>query len=150
MAEQKQKMAASPMTTALAKTMPTGIKIISVLYYIGAVLSLLFGILLLIGAGAISTLVTEIPLLGFLGAGFLTVIAIIMIALAVLGFFIGRGLWKGQNWARIVAIIFAILGFISAIINLISAQWGSIISLVINGLIGYYLLFSKNVKEAFA
>jgi uncharacterized membrane protein len=52
--------------------------------------------------------------------------------------------------ARIIVIIFAILGLIGAIFKLINGQWSSIISLIINGVIGYYLLFSKSVKAAFA
>jgi hypothetical protein len=132
-----------------SKQVPTGVKIISVLYYIGAVASLLFGILMIVGAGALGALIENIPFAALFG-GLFVVLGIVMIALAVLSFFIGRGLWKGQKWARIIVIIFAILGLIGAIFNLINGQWSSIISLIINGVIGYYLLFSKSVKAAFA
>jgi hypothetical protein len=128
---------------------PVEVKVISVLYYVLAVLSLIFGILFLVGAGAIGEYTQQIPALAVLGTGLFIVLGIIVIAFAVLDFFIGRGLWKGKNWARIIAIIIAILGFISALLSLVDGQFLSIISLVIHGLIGGYLLFSKEVKKTF-
>ncbi len=125
--------------------MPVLVKVISVLYYIGAVLSAIFGILMLIGAGILD-LSSLIP---FLGAGLFIVGAIIFIALAVLGFFVGRGLWNGKNWARIVAIVLAVLGVINAIYS-IATGMGGIISLILHALIGGYLWFSKDVKQVFA
>jgi len=133
------------------KIIPTGVKIIAVLNYIGAGLLALFGLLAIVGGGMFASVINEIPLLGVLGGGIFIVVGIILIALAVLLFFIGRGLWKGQNWARIVEIIFAILGVIMAIVGMFSTGIASnIVSLVFNGLIGGYLLFNTKVKEAFA
>jgi len=115
--------------------MPEGIKILAVLNYIGTVMLLLFSIAYLFND--VKHLNDIIPV-------------IIMVALAVLSFFIGRGLWKGQNWARIVSIICAFLGVLFSI-GLLFTQGGLswIVSLVINGLIGSYLLFSQVVKTAF-
>lgn len=131
------------------KQIPTWVKVISVLYYIGAVVSVLLGIVMLVGGGFMGSMLESMPFAALFG-GLFAVLGIIMIALAVLAFFIGRGLWKGQKWARIIAIIFAILGVISSLISLIGGDWSQIIGLIINGLIGYYLLFVKSVKEAFA
>ena len=126
---------------------PTGVKVISVLYYIGTVLELIFGVLLFVGSGAIKT---KVPLLAFLGP-FLIIGGIILIGLAVLSFFVGRGLWKGKKWSRIVAIIFAVLGVLFALVGMIQGQVASnIIGLVISAAIGGYLLFSSSVKSAFA
>jgi len=75
--------------------------------------------------------------------GSLIVGGILIIALGVFEIFIGRGLWKGQQWARIVTIIITIIGFISALPNF------DVISLLITGLIAGYLIFSKDVKAAF-
>lgn len=127
-------------------TVPTGVKIISVLYYIGAVFEVIFGILLFVGAGALKT---KFPILAVLGP-FLVVGGIILLGLAVLSFFVGRGLWKGQKWARIVAIIFAALGVLLAIIGMLQGNIaGNILSLVVSAAIGGYLLFSSSVKSAF-
>jgi hypothetical protein len=129
------------------KEVPVGAKIISVLYYIGAVLLLILGILFFVGAGFVDTL---IPALGAIGSGLLIFVGVIIVAFAVLYFFIGRGLWRGQNWSRIVAIIFALLGVISSIYTIIVGfQIGTLIELLIVGFIAYYLLFDKGVKSAF-
>ncbi len=126
------------------KEAPVGVKIISILYYIGAGLSVIGAILLFVGGSLFAGLLP-----GVLG-GLLAVMGILFIGFAVLGFFIGRGLWRVQNWARIVAIIFAILGVLGAIYSIISGQFTAIVSLVIHGVIGGYLLFSEEVKQVFA
>ena len=70
---------------------------------------------------------------------------------AVLTFFVARGLWKLQNWARITAIVFAALGILQNISfrPMMGGFSGNILGLAISGLIGGYLLFSKEVKKAF-
>ena len=126
---------------------PTGVKVISVLYYIGAVLELILGIALFFGAGALKT---KVPFLAFLGP-FLIIGAVILIGLAVLSFFVGRGLWKGQKWSRIVAIIFAALGVLLSIVGMVQGNIASnVISLVVSAAMGGYLIFSGDVKTAFS
>jgi len=133
------------------KDVPTGVKIISILYYIGAAFSVIFGVLFFVGARAIGFIANQIPLLGLPGAGFFIVIGTILIGLGVLCIFIGRGLRKGQSWARIVAIILACLGILLRIIGMTQGNISSnIVGLVINLVVGGYLLFSKAVKGAFA
>ena len=131
---------------APVSSVPTGVKIISVLYYIGAVFELLLGIALIFGAGALKA---KIPFLAFLGP-FLIIGGVILIGLAVLSFFVGRGLWKGQKWSRIVAIIFAVLGILSAIYSIVSGSYSSVIFLLIELAIGGYLMFNSSVKSAFS
>ncbi|MBS3074316.1 hypothetical protein J4447_02550 [Candidatus Pacearchaeota archaeon] len=125
------------------KSVPTLVKVIAVLYYIGAVLFVLAGIMMIAGAGA-TGLMAFMPFYSIFGAGLLIIGAIIFIAVGVLEFFVGRGLWQGRNWARITAIVLAVLGLISALISF------SILSIIIDALIAGYLLFSKDVKAAFA
>lgn len=146
------------------KSIPVGVKVIAILYYIGAVISILAAIGLIVVmatvgsiSGAIETagaeqglqLTDAIP-----GGAILSSIAIVgiivMIALAVLLFFIGRGLWKGKSWTRIAVIIISAIGAVSAIVSIIGGEFGAIVSLIIHAIIGGYLLFSKTVKQAFA
>ncbi len=126
---------------------PTGIKILSVLYYIGAVILVLLGIAMLVGAGFVGSLVPEF---GAIGGGILAFVGIIVIVLAAVEFFIARGLWKGQSWARILTIIFSILGVLSGLLSLVQGVWTAIIGLIINGLIAWYLIWNKKVKKHFA
>lgn len=137
---------------AVKKQMPTGVKVIAVLNYIGAGLLALLAIVSLFGAGMMSSLLeNEFGLLGMLGGGIFIVFAIILLAFAILSFFIGRGLWIGQQWARIISIVFAGLGVLFALIAIIGGEIiGNLFSLVVNGIIGGYLFFNKEVKAAFA
>jgi lysylphosphatidylglycerol synthetase-like protein (DUF2156 family) len=128
---------------------PVGVKVISVLYYIVAVISILTGLVLIIGSDALrSYLDTLFPTT--LLAGMIAVFGVISILFAVLFFFIARGLWKGQKWARIVAIIFAVIGLLSALVSVANGYSKSIIDLIVHALIGGYLLFSSDVKRVFA
>jgi len=143
-------MEEQPLVSPVQKQVPVGVKIISVIYYIGSVFGIIFGILFLVGAKAIGEL--EIPVVGFLGAGLFIVGGIILIIFSIIGFFVGRGLWKGQNWARIVAIIFSILGILFIVIGMAQgqSQTGNIVSLIVDVVIAGYLIFSKKVKLAFS
>ncbi len=141
---------AAPKTPIAASGVPTGVKVVSVLYYIGAVVSLIVGILFLVGVGMIGSVLESMPVLALLGAGLLILAAIIFIALAVLAFFVARGLWRGRNWARITAIVLAIIGVVLAIISIATGSLSSIVSLIIHVVIGGYLAFSNRVKAAFS
>jgi len=126
------------------KHVPGGVKIISVLYYIGAFLGVISGILFIFASGLIGSALGILASLGYFAG-------IIFIGLGVFGFFVARGLWKGKNWSRIVAIIFASLGTLTAALSMIQGEIVSnIFGLVINFAIGGYLLFSSKVKEAFS
>ena len=132
---------------SMAGEVPTGVKIISVLYYIGAAFELIFGIVLFFGAGALKT---KVPFLAFLGP-FLIIGAVILIGLAVLSFFVGRGLWKAQKWSRIVALVFAVIGVLLTVLGMVQGQIaGNVVGLAISAAIGGYLWFSNDVKAAFA
>lgn len=138
-------------TPVNGKTVPTGVKVISVLYYISAGLCALFGILFMVGGGMMSSIIAQLPIIGALGSIVFIAGGILMLGIGVLSFFIARGLRKTKKWARIVAIIFSCLGVLSAIISMIQAGiLGGVSSLAISGAMGGYLLFSKKVKEAFA
>jgi|TARA_B100001971_G_C17712331_1_gene297089 uncharacterized membrane protein (DUF2068 family) len=131
------------------KKIPVGIKILSILGFIGASILLLMAILMFLGsAGSITN---TIPVLALLGPTILAVGGIILLGFSILEFFIARGLWKGQNWARIVMIVFVVLGILGGITAIIQGQIASnIISFAINLLIGWYLIFNEKVKKAFA
>lgn len=134
---------------------PVGVKIISVFYYIVGILCALFGLMIILSANTIiSYLVSTTPELATLNSGALVTVGVIfgilLIGIGILSFFIGKGLWKLRKWARIVVIVFSILGVISAIYNMIVGfQIGQIVRLLVDGIIGGYLLFSEEVKRAF-
>ncbi len=135
------------------RQVPIGVKIIAVLDYIGAVILAILGIFLIFASASLTEyLVETIEGIETFSAGIFIVMGIIMIAFAVLGFFVGRGLFRGEQWARIVEIIFAVLAVISSISTIVqgNASFSGIIELIIYLVIGAYLLFSKEVNKAFA
>jgi hypothetical protein len=124
-----------------------GITVLGILGYIGAVATLLLGLTMLIGSAFISDLITQfVPNFAtYAAAGtvLFIVLGIIFIGLAILDYFIARGLLNGRNWARILLIIFAALGLLG------SLHPFSIGSLVIEGLIIWYLGFYKPAVNYF-
>lgn len=135
----------------MKKEIPVGVKIISIVYYIAAAAAVLGSILLFVGSAFISSLFANIPLLNILGAvgvGLFIFLGIVCLIFGVFDFFIARGLWNAKNWARILVIIFSCIGVLIGI-GSITSGFASIVQLAISGLIGGYLIFSKEVREAF-
>jgi hypothetical protein len=133
---------------------PLGVKIISVLHYILTGIYALFGIFIIIYSKSLATNIADSASLLSSDVAGITVILIIfsvfLIGVGVLEFFVARGLWRVKQWARILAIILAILGTVSAIYSLIvNFKYSQIVQLLIDSAIGIYLLFSEEVKEAF-
>jgi hypothetical protein len=124
---------------------PVGVKILSVLSYIGAVLSLLAGIFIIFAGGwiIVPLIAKSLPI----GASSLVevgtiILGILFILFAVLDYFIGKGLWKGQNWARIVLIVLCALSLISSLAHPLA----DIVGIIINAVIIWYLGFSDAKK----
>ncbi|MBI2148563.1 hypothetical protein HYU23_02690 [Candidatus Woesearchaeota archaeon] len=114
----------------------TVVKVISILYWIGAGLGAIGGLLMLFGGSAIG--MTGFASISGLFGGLFAAMGIVMIAFAVLGFFVGLGLWRNRNWARITAIVLGVIGLLSFPIGTI-----------INAIIIYFLAFNKDVKNLF-
>jgi uncharacterized membrane protein (DUF2068 family) len=62
-------------------------------------------------------------------------IGLALVILAVLGFIMTWGLWSGKSWARTITMILAIIGIVTSIFSLP----GSLVSILINIVILYYL-----------
>ena len=147
-----KKVVKEKQTEKFNNNIPAGVQVISVLYYISAVLCVLLGLLLVIGANTIvSFLVSSAPELeSIITGGVIIAMGIIFIAVSVLAFFVGRGLWKLKPWARILAIILAAIWLIYTVYAMIrSFAFMQIINIIINLVVGGYLLFGEEVKEAF-
>lgn len=136
-----------------ASEIPTLVKVISIWNYILAALLILGGVLMFLGGGLIASL-----LLSFAGVfGALVILAaIIIVGIGIFRIFVGVGLWKGRNWARVAAIILSILAMLLDIISVVQGGLRGlggiilILSLVINIIIGAYLSFNNTVKSAFS
>ncbi len=138
------------------KVRPVGIGIISILQAIVSLFMLIGGIALIGlaaflsvgGWGVVSEVelemalrevpwasgFTAVPLMA-LTTTFLTVIGIIVLAIAVIGFVLAWGLWGGKRWAWAATLVLSALGILA---NLFSLPV-SIIGILIYAAIVYYL-----------
>jgi len=128
---------------------PVGVKIVSIWYYISSIISLLLGIVGIFAFLRIPTsFLFEIP--RFLGISSLflgplaLIVGLLLIAFAVVSFLIAKNLKKAKKSARIAVIVFSVLGFLESLSPL------NIFGLIINGLVGGYIIFSGKVKEFFS
>jgi len=147
-------------------SVPIGVKLISVLFYVSAVFGILIGLVLAIGgsifvktgsgqeiiqaaaqqlgAGA-SILTSESLTVLFVGFG------IAFLILGIVEMLIARGLWKARQWARIVTIVLMILAVINSIGELVQGRIaGGIFDLLISAAIAVYLSFNGRVRKSFA
>ena len=128
------------------KAKPIGVTILAILAYVGAVLSLLLGIAMLFGSAIIGPILSKLPdYAKFADWGAIAFIffGLFFIAAAVLDFFIGKGLWNGKNWVRILVLILSSLSVLSSLISF------DILGLIIPGVIIWYLGFNKKVIPYF-
>jgi hypothetical protein len=101
----------------------------------------------LIGSAAVSSLILkfapQIAAYSTLGTALFIVLGILFLGCAVLDYFIGKGLWNGKNWARIVLLVLSGL-------SVLSSLWPfNIVGLAINGLVIWYIGFYEPAVRYF-
>jgi len=116
------------------KTAQTTVKVISVLYWIGAFFGLIAALVMFVGGSMMS----YFPTVPNLTSGLVAVMGVVILVFAVLAAFVGYGLWNHKSWAKIVAIVLGVIG-------LFNFPFGTII----NAFIIYFLAFNKDVKGLF-
>ncbi|PIR69026.1 hypothetical protein COX93_00620 [Candidatus Nomurabacteria bacterium CG_4_10_14_0_2_um_filter_30_12] len=133
------------------KSAPMPVKILAVLNYISAAITLVSGILMLFAENIVINFLGQFsPLLQGFSSLFLGIMGIFAVLSAVLNFFIGKGLWFGKNWARIFVIVISILAILGSLKSLIvEGDMYGFIYLAIYIAVGAYFLFNKSVKEFF-
>lgn len=130
---------------------PTGITVISILMIIGGLILLFTGIAPLV-IGPLISIDSDYSTssLGFL----ITIGGLVLVILGIASLIVSWGLLKGKRWARTITLIISIIAIIFAIISLVSSgELTHIISIIIYGIIIYYMftdkvkLFFGSVKE---
>jgi uncharacterized membrane protein HdeD (DUF308 family) len=107
------------------KNRPLGVTIIAVLIAISGIIFLASGaVLLLIGIG------------------------IIFLALGVAYLVMAYGLWNGKRWAWTITLILSGIGIILGVISIAAGNIGSIVSIIIQAVVIYYL-YRPSVKVYF-
>ena len=126
---------------------PTGITIIAVLMIIGGLILIFTGITPLFLGPLISIDISNYPIsaLGLL----ITIGGLVLMGLGIASLIVSWGLLKGKRWARTITLIISIIAIIFAIISLVSSgELTHIISIIIYGIIIYYM-FTDKVKLFF-
>ncbi len=131
------------MVALAAVPRPTGVAILAILGFLGSAAFILFGIGGLVLSAFLEGILNSAGIGGLVGAVAGLVVAIISVGILFLGLIyllLSWGLWSGKNWARIIWIIFSILGLLGALGSIAGgAPVFGIFSLVIDVLIIYYL-----------
>jgi hypothetical protein len=109
---------------------PLGVSIIAILAVLGAIGSFLIGFIVLL-----------IPILGVILGGIFVIIGLAYFAVAY-------GLWNGLSWAWVLTLAVSALGIIIGLASIIIGTVGSLLYIIVNGIIIYYL-FRPNVKAFF-
>jgi hypothetical protein len=99
---------------------PDGVTILAVLAFIGAGLLVLAGLAIFLG-GAIMSHMAAYPQLAIAAGIGGTLVGVICLAFAGLEVAIGIGLWKLQNWARVLTIVLCGLALLSSCFTLLFA-----------------------------
>lgn len=128
---------APPMAPMAPAGRPAGVTILAILYFIQGILMLLVPIMLTVCLASMLTVPGVEEAEGDIFAAGALCWAVFGI-LALVYFLIGFGLLKGAGWARIVAIILAIIG-------LLNIPIGTIISIII-----LWYLFRPEIKAYFS
>jgi uncharacterized membrane protein (DUF2068 family) len=97
---------------------PTGVTILAILAFIGAGMLVLAALAMFAG-GAILSRFANIPQVGMVAGVAGAILAVMFLGFAVLEFVIGLGLWKLQNWARILTIVLICLALLSSALGIL-------------------------------
>ena len=141
---------------------PTGVTILGVLAILGGIAGLiggvtLIGLGLLVGTLLASQISNQVALSGYPGlsgleAGLIgtivMVIGVVVLLMGILYLAVGIGFFGGKGWSWTLGVIVSVIGIVLAIVQVAFGNWGSIISLLIGGLILYYLM-RPHVKTFF-
>jgi hypothetical protein len=100
-----------------------------------AILTILSGIAMLLAGLGIAALGTVLIFLAPLGIFF----GGILIILGIVSFIVAGGLLQGRGWAWTGTLVISIISIIIGIASLAAGNAGSIISVIISGVIIYYL-----------
>jgi hypothetical protein len=100
---------------------PTGVTVLAVLAFIGAAFCLLGALFFMIGGAAMSQLGGSSMGGGAMFAGLGALAGVFILGFAVLYAVVGFGLWKLQNWARILALIGAAVGTLIGLLRILGA-----------------------------
>lgn len=130
---------------------PGSVTFLAVIVFIQAGFMALAGLALTLGGtffGALLADLTAEAAVGALVTALFLVVGVVFLALAVLEFFIARGLLRGRNWARITQIVLSFIGCLLTLGALAVGNFTGVLSLALN-IAAIVILFGRNAKAYF-
>ncbi|MFA4887874.1 MAG: hypothetical protein WC595_06710 [Candidatus Nanoarchaeia archaeon] len=77
-------------------------------------------------------------------------LGLLFIGIAILSYFVARGLLRANNWARGVVGILSLLGAVFAIVRIVKLNFAmGFLSLILHGLVVWYLFFKSSTNKFF-
>jgi hypothetical protein len=107
---------------------PMGVTILAVLNIISGIIMLLIGL----GVAALGVVLVFFAPIGIFFGG-------IFVILGIVSFIVAGGLLQGRGWAWTATLVLSIISIVIGIASLAAGNAGSIISVIISGVIIYYL-----------
>ena len=137
-----------PMPSMQPAKRPLGVTVIAILCIISGIVGLIAGIVLAAFSSAIPSTFEGSEMSG-LPAGLLGALGVamggVLLALAISSFVVAYGLWNGKGWAWTLTVVLAVISIAFNAISLAGANFGGIISIIIDGIILYYV-YRPHVK----
>ncbi len=142
------------------KARPAGITFLSVLYFIGAIINTALLVLSVAARSRVVALLERVTPAGTMGPAALlrlgAALPFYFLLVAVLTFFLGRGLWKLENWARIFTMVLVTISLVGVVLqlamgarlHLMPIVFLSVFRMAVILLILWYLN-QRRVREAF-
>lgn len=131
---------------------PLGVTIIGVLMAIAGVVMIIAGASALAVAPFIPMAAQSQDLGVDISSAMLGGVAVasgaVMLALGVASLIISYGLFKGRSWAWTAAVVLSIIGIAMSVVAIATGNFGSVVSLIIDAVIIYYL-YRPHVKAYF-
>ncbi len=136
---------------------PTGVTVLAILAFIGAVFAVLGALLMFVGGAALTALggrgTMGLAMLGGMGAA---VAGVFCLFLGVVYGVVGYGLWTLQNWGRVIALVLIAIGLVFAALGVLTSlvhfRIGILLWQLIVGAIDVWIityLLKPHVKQAF-
>jgi len=131
-------------------SIPEGVWILSVVLFAGALLSVLLVLWMFSAADQFSTFAPQLAQYDDMNVSPVTFvnIGLLFIVVALVSYFIGRGLLKLQNRARVALILVVVLTLALSIYSFIISRqiYVNVFTLIINVVVLWYLFNKKTIK----
>lgn len=136
---------------------PVGVIVLAIMDWVGAGLMALVALALGVGLSVLGVMLHK-PGLGATLAAVGALGGVVVLIIAAVAAFLGWGMWTLRNWARVVTIVLAALGFLGSVSGFVysgalhafaGVVWiWLLVRVAVNGIIIWYLL-QPEVKQAF-